>query len=86
MVRGGLRLWLTRQRDGNYMVTATKPVMTEVMGTGVKDAYIEPGEPIGVRHLCPLGVRMMWGIELAKCESRRVKFTGELLEPEESED
>lgn len=58
------KIWLSRQRDGNYMMTRFKPVRAEVGKSGVKDFYIIAGEPIGMRHLCPGGTKYFFGIEL----------------------
>lgn len=70
-----MRLWLTRQRQGDYMLSYRHPVMMEVNGAGEVDAYIEPGEPIGVRHLCPGGVRALIGRDLEVLESVRVDLS-----------
>jgi len=47
-----MKLWLTRQRNGMYMLTKYKPVITLVEGRGYNDVYVVPGEPIGIRNLC----------------------------------
>lgn len=66
------RLWLTRMHDGRYMLTAFRPVIATVKGTDFQDVYERHGEPIGVRHLCPLGVKTIFGVELKPLESVRV--------------
>jgi len=47
-----MRLWLTRQRNGLYMLTKNKPIMIQVEGRDYEDAYVAPGEPIGIRNFC----------------------------------
>ena len=58
-----MKLWLTRQYDGSYMLTLLKPHIVEVNGTEHKDAYIQLGEPIGVRFLCAGGIRSVLGLD-----------------------
>lgn len=77
------RLWLTRQRDGNYMLTAFKPVVATVAGTGQQDAYMRLGEPIGVRGLCTEGIRSFIGRELPPMEPTRVRVS---IDQEQTED
>jgi hypothetical protein len=77
-----IRLWLTRQRDGNYMVTLYRPVITRVRGTVHDDAYMQAGEPIGIRHLCADGVAAHFGQQaeaLAPCESVRYEIPPPVL-------
>jgi hypothetical protein len=52
----GVRLWLTRQTIGDYMLTCARPYIVAVRGTQHADAYVRAGDPIGLRHLCPGGV------------------------------
>lgn len=58
------KIWLSRQRDGNYMMTRFKPVKARVGHTHMEDFYIVAGEPIGMRHLCPGGTKYFFGVEL----------------------
>lgn len=74
-----LMLWLGRQYDGNYMITAAKPVKKPVRGAGYHDLYAVPGDPINVRGLCPLGVHRVFGPDSSKmiCLGvRRVRLAG----------
>lgn len=70
------RLHLTRQRDGNYMLTKIKPILERVIGTDYQDAYLAHGEPIGLRHLCAAGTKAIFGIELQPLESVAVTIEG----------
>lgn len=54
-----MKCYLTRQRDGNFMLTHYKPSIDRIRGTKDYDAYCIPGEPLGVRHLCEIGVLML---------------------------
>ncbi len=65
------RLWLTRQAIGDYMLTALEPRIVKVRGAGVLDAYLREGEPIGVRHLCPLGTAAIFHLPPEGLETLR---------------
>ena len=54
-----MKLWLTRQHNGLYMVTKYKPVFTKVDGRDFEDAYIVPGEPVGERNFCDLILKLV---------------------------
>ena len=72
-----MHCWLTRCRGGDYMLTARKPTIQAVRGAGYDDAYIIPGDPIGLRHMCAAAVRLMWGAaEIPLLTSCRVTITG----------
>ena len=47
-----LKLWLSRQRDGKYLLTKRKPVLATVEGVGKQDFYVAPGDPVGYRNMC----------------------------------
>ena len=71
-----MRLWLTRRPNGTYMLTKLRPLIRKRLGSDEFDAYerTEPGEPIGVRHLCEEGVRAVLGTILPTLTPRRVLF------------
>ena len=73
-----MKLTLTRQHDGNYTLTRYPPRIETVHGTGHCDVYLVPGEPIGIRHLCPGGVKAIFGLELRHLESVPVTVEGGL--------
>lgn len=71
-----MKLWLSRQRDGNYMLTAYRPRMAKITGLlDREDLYVRPGDPIGIRHLCVEGILKVSGIELDPLESTKVELT-----------
>lgn len=74
-----MTLWLTRQRDGNYMLTRLRPLVTAVRGTRERDAYMLPGEPIGIRHLCAAGVAALIGVTLEPLQSIQVEVSARAL-------
>lgn len=80
------KAWLSRQRDGNYMFTFLKPVLHNILGTNVSDFYIQPGEPIGVRHWCPGGVKTFFGVELQIGEQVRVWATAGIVGEKDEKD
>lgn len=72
-------LYLSRQHDGNYMLTAMPPKARTVRGSDHEDLYIRHGEPVGVRHLCPRGTMAIFGMraaEMRPMEVRRVRVMG----------
>lgn len=71
---------LTRQHNGQYMLTRDQPIITDVRGAGFKDAYVKPGDPIGYRHMCGGFVRTVFGVELEPLHSHDVVITGKQLE------
>lgn len=78
-------LWLSRQRDGNYTLSFLKPALHKILGTDeVYDFYLRPGEPIGIRHLCPGGVLSVFGVAIEIGEQVPVVLVGELCEPSEA--
>ncbi len=74
------RAWLSRQRDGNYLFSLMKPTLYMVRGTDYKDFYIVPGEPIGVRHWCPGGVKAFFGVDIPVGTQVRVWVMGGVVE------
>ena len=72
-------MYLSRQHDGNYMLTALRPKPQRVRGGSHDDLYFQNGEPVGVRHLCPLGTRAIFGEPAAAMrplDVRRVRVMG----------
>ncbi len=45
-------LYLTKQRNGSFLLSKYPPIIAEVGETGEYDAYLQAGDPIGPRHLC----------------------------------
>jgi hypothetical protein len=56
------------------MLTKFRPLLMAVAGTTRLDAFERPGEPVGVRHLCPEAVQAFYGIELEPLQSIRVRL------------
>jgi len=54
-----MKLWLTRQHNGLYMLTALKPIFEKVQGQEFEDAYVAPGEPVGMRNFCDLILKLI---------------------------
>lgn len=75
-----MELYLTRQLNGQYMLTKYPPIIQDVDGIGKKDAYIVPGEPIGLRNVCNLILRVVEiNEELPRLETRKVNLYGNLI-------
>jgi len=75
-----MKLWLTRQRNGLYMLTVKEPIFTKVEGRDFEDAYIVPGEPVGMRNFCDL-ILVVLKIEkpLKRGEKVQVELYGNIL-------
>lgn len=54
-----MKLWLTRQHNGLYMLTAMQPIFAKVEGRDFEDAYVAPGEPVGMRNFCDLILKLL---------------------------
>lgn len=75
-----MELYLTRQHNGLYMLTKNEPIFVTVEGKDFKDAYVSPGEPIGVRNFCDQILKLV-GIErhLKRGESIKIKLCGNVI-------
>ena len=76
-----MKLYLTRQLNGLYMLTALKPTFADILGSdGKVDAYIQPGEPIGIRNLCDR-ILLVANINepLKRCSTVEIELTGKIL-------
>lgn len=75
-----MELYLTRQHNGLYMLTALKPILSRVEGRDFEDAYVAPGEPVGMRNFCDLILKLA-GIEkpLRRGETVKILLSGSLI-------
>lgn len=75
-----MELWLTRQRNGLYMLTHNKPLIADVEGRGYQDVYVPPGDPVGIRNFCDLILKLV-GAEgkLDRLDSIKIELDGKLL-------
>ena len=75
-----MKLWLKRQRNGLYMLTVKEPIFTKVDGRDFEDAYIVPGEPVGMRNFCDLILKVL-NIEtpLKRGEKIQVELFGNIV-------
>ena len=76
-----MELYLTRQHNGLYMLTRLKPMMAMVEGRNFEDAYIVPGEPVGMRNFCDLILKLI-GLDkpLKRGQSIKIQLSGKVLE------
>jgi len=68
--------WLSRQRNGLYMLTQHKPIKKNVGRTNEEDLYVLPGDGIGYRHMCAWSAERIFGVQLELLESIRVWMLG----------
>lgn len=75
-----MELWLTRQRNGLYMLTQGKPIICDVQGRNYQDAYVPAGDPVGIRNFCDLILKVV-NLEgqLNRLESVRIKLDGNII-------
>jgi len=75
-----MEFYLTRQHNGLYMITKNKPIFAMVGDRGFEDAYVAPGEPIGIRNFCDLILPLI-GLDkpLKRGESILIELTGKVL-------
>ena len=75
-----MKLWLTRQHNGLYMLTVKEPIFAKVEGRDFEDAYIVPGEPVGMRNFCDLILKVL-NIEkpLRRGEKIQVELFGNIV-------
>ena len=76
-----MELYLTRQLNGLYMLTLYPPIFAKVGTSDHMDAYVQPGEPIGIRHLCDRILIVVNSKPLKRCESIKVELNGNVLKP-----
>ena len=76
-----MKIYLTRQHNGLYMLTKHKPILAKIEGTDIEDSYNVPGEPVGVRNLCSLILKVV-NIEkpLKRGESILIDLNGEIVD------
>jgi hypothetical protein len=62
------------------MLTAKEPIMTKVEGREFEDAYVAPGEPIGMRNFCDLILNLV-GLEkpLKRGEKIQINLEGNVI-------
>lgn len=69
--------YVTRQANGLYMVTYFPPTINKVLGSEIRDVYIVPGEPIGIRNLSDkLLLFSNFKGRLKRLETAHVKISG----------
>ena len=54
-------LFLTIGEDGKGVLTFRRPIITQVLGTGRKGVYVQPGDPVLLRELCSEWVEKVLG-------------------------
>jgi hypothetical protein len=76
-----MEVWLTRQRNGQYMLTKYKPIMAQVEGRDYTDAYVVPGEPIGVRNLCDAILKILdRKVDIRRGDSVLIEMSAKIID------
>lgn len=71
-----LRLYLSREANGQYMLTRLEPIRAPIAGTQEETLWVQPGDPVGFRGVCPWFAAALWGVELEPLQSVRVEMRG----------
>ena len=71
-----MKLWLSRQANGMYMLTERKPIAAPVDRLDYTDLYIAPGDAIGIRNVCGLILGVCGVPALKRGESVQVELEG----------
>ena len=62
------------------MLTYYKPIIAPVEGRDYNDAYVAPGDPIGIRNFCDLILKVVnLDGQLKRLESIKVYLTGNII-------
>lgn len=72
-----MNLWAVRQRNGDVMLTALRPARCLIRGAAASDWYMQHGDPIGVRNLCPGGFTALTGVDVKQLfEPVQIELSG----------
>lgn len=72
-----LNAWLTKRGEDRYMVTNLYPTICRVYGTRRVDAYVTPGDSIGVNSLCKMAALVYNGGEdIETLKPKKIKIYG----------
>lgn len=79
-----MNIWLSRRRNGNYLMTRLRPKKhlvrgLEVDGEGVEDYYVPYGDLIGLDNCCTAGIKALFDVDLAIGEQCRATVQGASL-------
>ncbi len=74
-----MKLWLTKQGNGLFMLTKLKPTKAKILGTSKEDVYIVSGEPIGVRNLCSVMLQLVGSEDLEIGQSIQIELEGKVI-------
>ena len=82
-----MKAFVSRQRNGLYMLTYFKPTLCKIYMSEEYDFYVKDGDPLGVRNLCDIILLITGAAEINKLETIEVEFFGKVIDrtsPKES--
>jgi hypothetical protein len=82
-----MRGYITRQANGSFLMSAFRPLWTQVRGTDHHDAYIRPGDPVGTRHHCVESMALLFGeqvLAMQPGQTFRAELSGRIMGPIEA--
>jgi hypothetical protein len=63
------------------MLTKYKPIMAQVEGRDYTDAYVVPGEPIGVRNLCDAILKILdRKVDIRRGDSVLIEMSAKIID------
>lgn len=80
-----MRAWLSRQFNGEFMLTRLRPSLERVIGSHHADLYVQPGDPLLIRGLCEEGTEALFGPQVREIEqfdSMYVELTAQRVDCE----
>lgn len=78
-----MKVHITERPNGLFLITAFRPEITTIRGTDKVEAYVRPGDPIGLNNLCRPAIRLLAPEAYEQSEplkTQRLNLTAELLE------
>jgi hypothetical protein len=78
--RAAVKAYLTRRRNGLFLLTHDPPVLAHVGKLQKKDAYPRPGDLLAFNNICVFAAEALWRAgEMEELSTCRVTFCGEKL-------
>jgi len=77
-----MEVLITKKRNGRYIVSHPKfpPTIIRVYGTRLTEAYVTPGDPVGLNDVCNLPLRIMKSNDLDVFDRVRADVTMKFIE------
>ena len=74
-----MRLYLSRRREGTYMLTRLRPVRAKLKGFDLEDLYFQHGDPMAIMGMCAASAKGLFGINLEPFDTIAVRLSGDTM-------